>query len=121
MVNGKTLHFRARRSAVYATNGMVACSQPLASGIGLRVLQGGGNAIDAAVAIGAALNLTEGTLRPHPLHHVRSGQLLCWGQPDCIYSTTTGRYVNWPRWRLLHPLQARRRPTGTFQATGTFQ
>jgi hypothetical protein len=39
---------------------MVACSQPAASEIGLRILQSGGNAVDAAVAIGAALNLTEG-------------------------------------------------------------
>ena len=60
MANGATLPFSARRSAVYATHGMVACSQPAASEIGLRILQSGGNAIDAAVAIGAALNLTEG-------------------------------------------------------------
>ena len=60
MVNDETLPFSARRSAVYATHGMVACSQPAASEIGLRILQSGGNAVDAAVAIGAALNLTEG-------------------------------------------------------------
>jgi gamma-glutamyltranspeptidase len=60
MANGEALPFSARRSAVYATHGMVACSQPAASEIGVRILQSGGNAVDAAVAIGAALNLTEG-------------------------------------------------------------
>ena len=59
LANAETLHFRGRRSPVYGVHGMVACSQPLASEIGLRILKGGGNAIDAAIAIGAALNLTE--------------------------------------------------------------
>eukprot|EP00644_Phytophthora_capsici_P010334 jgi/Phyca11/509934/fgenesh2_kg.PHYCAscaffold_51_\ len=38
---------------------MVSCSQPLASEIGLRILKQGGNAVDAAIAIAAALNVTE--------------------------------------------------------------
>ena len=59
LANAETLHFRGRRSPVYGVHGMVACSQPLASEIGLRILKSGGNAIDAAIAIGAALNLTE--------------------------------------------------------------
>jgi len=40
---------------------MVASSQPLASEVGLRILQQGGNAADAAVAVAATLNLTEPT------------------------------------------------------------
>lgn len=55
------LVFRSHRSPVYGINGMVASSQPLASEIGLRVLQDGGNAADAAVAVAAALNVTEPT------------------------------------------------------------
>jgi len=40
---------------VQGTNGMVASAQHLASAVGVRVLQQGGNAIDAAVAVGYAL------------------------------------------------------------------
>ena len=49
----------AGRSAVLARNGMVAASQPLAAQTGLRVLQRGGNAFDAAVATVAALAVVE--------------------------------------------------------------
>jgi gamma-glutamyltranspeptidase/glutathione hydrolase len=45
------------RSEVMARNGMVTTVQPLAAQAGLRILQQGGNAIDAAVASAAALNV----------------------------------------------------------------
>lgn len=54
-----TLPFHSRRSPVYGRNGMVATSQPLATAAGLEILARGGNAADAAVAAGAALNVTE--------------------------------------------------------------
>jgi gamma-glutamyltranspeptidase/glutathione hydrolase len=54
-----TLTFNSRRSQVYGRNGIVASSQPLATAAGLEILAKGGNAADAAVAAGAALNVTE--------------------------------------------------------------
>jgi gamma-glutamyltranspeptidase / glutathione hydrolase len=54
-----TLGFHSRRSPVYSRNGIVATSQPLATAAGLEMLARGGNAADAAVAAGAALNVTE--------------------------------------------------------------
>ena len=51
----------ATRSEVIAQNGMVASSHPLATQIGIDVLKKGGNAIDAAIAVNAALGLMEPT------------------------------------------------------------
>lgn len=51
----------ATRSVVLGQNGMVATSQPLATQIGLDILKKGGNAIDAAIAVNAALGLMEPT------------------------------------------------------------
>ena len=80
----KQTDFISRRSAVMGTRGMVSSSQPLASEVlplggcwsvtyldclcrlrvsrmqaGMRILQQGGTAADAAVAMAAALNVTE--------------------------------------------------------------
>src|SRR5438067_3218680 len=47
------------RSVTIAPHGMVAACQPLAVEIGLGVLKRGGNAVDAAIAVNAALGLME--------------------------------------------------------------
>lgn len=51
----------ATRSEVIGKNGMVASSQPLATQIGLDILKKGGTAVDAAIAVNAALGLMEPT------------------------------------------------------------
>ena len=51
----------ATRSEVIASNGMVASSHPLATQIGLDILKKGGTAVDAAIAVNAALGLMEPT------------------------------------------------------------
>lgn len=55
----KFMKFPSRRSTVHSRRGIVSSSQPLASQAGVKVLDMGGNAVDAAIAVSAALNVTE--------------------------------------------------------------
>lgn len=50
----------AARAETVATNGMVASGHPLATQAGLNALKSGGNAIDAAVAVGLTLGVVDG-------------------------------------------------------------
>ena len=47
------------RSAVFATNGMVAPSHPLAAATAIDILKAGGNAADAAMAAEVLLGICE--------------------------------------------------------------
>lgn len=60
-MNLQSYPFASQRMPLMATNGLVATSQPLAAQAGLRMLQQGGNAIDAAIATAAALTVLEPT------------------------------------------------------------
>lgn len=43
--NDDLFKFNSRRSTVHSTEGIVACSQPLAAKCGIDVLRAGGNAV----------------------------------------------------------------------------
>jgi len=70
----------SRRSVVHSTKGMVACTQPLAAKCGIDILNAGGNAADAAVAVAAGMNMTE------PCSTGIGGDMFC-----LYYDASTGK------------------------------
>ena len=53
------VNFESNRPVVMGRNGMVCAGHPLAAQAGMAALQRGGNAVDAAIAAAAALNVVE--------------------------------------------------------------
>lgn len=59
--NHTRYRYPSRRESIFAKNGMVCTSQPLAAQAGLDILKQGGTAVDAAVAAAAAMTVLEPT------------------------------------------------------------
>lgn len=53
--------YASQRQCVYARNGMVSTTQPLAAQVGIEMIKRGGNAIDAAIAAAITLTVVEPT------------------------------------------------------------
>ena len=54
----EVLRFQSTHHPVYGTSGMVSVQERLAAEVGARILAEGGNAVDAAVAVGFSLAVT---------------------------------------------------------------
>ena len=69
--------FASRRSVVYSTQGIIACTQPLAAQCGLKVLRAGGNAaVRTTLTINALLVMSTLYMRSEKYRKYGKRQLL---------------------------------------------
>ena len=98
------------RSRVATKLGIVAASQPLAAQAGVRILEGGGNAVDAAIAANAVLGVVE------PQSNGIGGDLFA-----MVYEAATGTLhgLNSSGWSARALTVDRLRATGFERMPGT--
>ena len=94
------IEFEASRPVVMGRNGMVSSGHPLGSQAGTAILQKGGNAVDAAIATAAALNVVEPLMSGVGgdgfimVYQKTSGRLeICNGTGAAPYAATRDRFL----------------------------
>ncbi|KAI7850855.1 hypothetical protein BDC45DRAFT_572534 [Circinella umbellata] len=76
MTSDSSVPFIARRSTVYGADGMVACSEPLVTQVGINIQTNGGNTADADVAVAG---ITEAQIPIDSIHGVTvPGAVVAW-------------------------------------------
>ena len=95
------IRYSAHRPVIMGRNGMVCAGHPLAAQAGISILQHGGNAVDAAIATAAALNVVEplmsgiggdGFIMTYRAEDDRLS--VCNGTGAAPYAATLSRYRN---------------------------
>ena len=103
-------HWQINKPAVHGKFGLVASQHHLASDVGARILELGGNAIDAAIATG----LTLGTVEPWmsgiggggymTIYLAKERPSRSWNLACALHLPLFQRIIHWPRTALIPPI-----------------